>query len=205
MKRPSIVIVAGVNGCGKSTFAATAAGKSALLGQTAINPDELTQAATVEFPVLKGAGANLVGVERAEKAVWRAIAEGKSAAIETVLSSAKFLPLVAAARRRRYRTRLIFIGLPKVDLAIERIRTRVTQGGHDVPDAKVRDRWNRAHDNLVIFMQAVDDVLIFSNVGPIPIPVAERVGRGSLRLIDELALPAVSSRLLSPKAEPRRQ
>lgn len=138
----------------------------------------------------------MVGVERAEKAVWRAIAEWKSTAIETVLSTTKFLPLVQAARKRRYRTRLIFIGLPTVGLALERIRSRVAQGGHDVPEDKVRDRWNRAHDNLVVFTRVVDDVLIFSNVGAIPIPVAERAGRSSLRVIDELALPDVASRLL---------
>jgi predicted ABC-type ATPase len=50
VERPSIVIVAGVNGCGKSTFAATAAGRSALLGQTAINPDHLTTEANATFP-----------------------------------------------------------------------------------------------------------------------------------------------------------
>lgn len=199
MNRSSVVIVAGVNGCGKSTFAASAAGKSALLGQTAINPDELTQEATAQFPELGAAGANLVGVERAEKAVWRAIAEGKSAAIETVLSSTKFLPLLRAASKRRYRTRLIFIGLPTVELALERIQSRVAQGGHDVPESKVRDRWDRAHDNLIAFIQVVDDVLIFSNVGQAPIAVAERVGRSSLRIIDEKALPDVASRLVRPK------
>lgn len=200
MTQPSIVIVAGVNGCGKSTFAITAAGNSALLGQTAINPDKLTQDANAEFPDLGAAGANLVGVERAEKAVWRSIAEGKSAAIETVLSSTKFLPVVQAATKRRYRTRLIFIGLPTVELALERIQTRVAQGGHDVPESKVRERWNRAHDNLVAFMGVVDDVLIFSNVGEVPIPVAERVGRrSSLRVIDEHALPDVASRLFRPE------
>jgi predicted ABC-type ATPase len=196
VNRPSIVIVAGVNGCGKSTFAAKAAGGSALLGQTAINPDQLTQEASAQFPELGAVGANLLGVERAEKAVWRAIAEGKSAAIETVLSSTKFIPLLQAASKRRHRTRLIFIGLPTVQLALERIQSRVAQGGHDVPESKVRDRWDRAHDNLVTFMQAVDDVLIFSNVGATPIPVAERVGRSPLRIVDEYALPDVSSRLL---------
>jgi predicted ABC-type ATPase len=50
LERPSIVIVAGVNGCGKSTFALNAAGKEVLLGQTAINPDTLTLAVTEEFP-----------------------------------------------------------------------------------------------------------------------------------------------------------
>jgi hypothetical protein len=44
-------------------------------------------------------------------------------------------------------------------------------------------------------MGFVDDVLIFSNVGEVPIPVAERVGRSPLRVIDEDALPDVTRRL----------
>jgi predicted ABC-type ATPase len=197
MNRRSIVIVAGVNGSGKSTFAASAAGQDALLGQTAINPDDLTIAALSELPSLDPSGANVIGVERAEKAVWKAIAEGESAAIETVLSSLKFRPVVVAARRRRYRTRLIFIGLPSVDIAIDRIRARVASGGHDVPATKVRERWFRAHDNLVIFAGLVDDVLVFSNVGPVPQPVAERSGTKSFRLLDADALPDVTNRLLT--------
>lgn len=199
MERLSIVIVAGVNGCGKSTFAVNAAGKEVLLGQTAINPDTLTLAVTEEFPRIGPIGANLVGVERAEKAVWRAIAEGRSAAIETVLSSSKFVAVVRAARKRRYRTRRIFIGLPTVSLALERIEARVKQGGHAVPEARVRDRWARAHDNLIEFNRIVDDVLVFSNVGLEPTPVAERVGRTKMRLIDPDALPDVAKRLLRRK------
>jgi predicted ABC-type ATPase len=195
LQRPSLVIVAGVNGCGKSTFASKAAGKELLLGQTAINPDLLTHAVATEFPKIGVTGANLVGVERAEKAVWKAIAEGRSAAIETVLSSDKFVAVVQAAAARRYRTRLIFIGLPTVDLALERIAVRVKQGGHAVPEARVRDRWARAHDNLVKFNRLVHDVLVFSNVGEEPTPVAERVGRGPMRLLNPDALPDVTARL----------
>jgi predicted ABC-type ATPase len=196
LQRPSLVIVAGVNGCGKSTFASNAAGKEVLLGQTAINPDVLTQTATAEFPKIGAIGANLLGVERAEKAVWKAIAKGQSAAIETVLSSDKFVEVVLAANARRYRTRLIFIGLPTVNLAIERIAARVRQGGHAVPEGRVRDRWARAHDNLVKFNRIVHDVLVFSNVGVEPTPVAERVGKSPMRVLDPDALPDVTARLV---------
>jgi ABC-type cobalamin/Fe3+-siderophores transport system ATPase subunit len=78
-QRPSLVIVGGANGSGKSTFAARANATSLLLGQIAINPDDLTQAAKKEASnrgyALSDAGANLVGVERAEKAVWRALVD----------------------------------------------------------------------------------------------------------------------------------
>jgi predicted ABC-type ATPase len=193
-----LVIVGGVNGCGKSTFARMAAGSEFLLRQTPINPDDLTIAAATEATKrgfdLGKSGANLVAVERAEKAVWRAIAESKSAAVETVLSSDKFLPLVDAARERDYHTRLVFVALPTVELAIERVAARVRAGGHGVPEAQVRSRWSRAHRNLVAFAAVVDDVLVFSNEGTEPRLIAERVGRrAATRLIDDKALPSVTA------------
>lgn len=194
--RPCLVIVGGVNGSGKSTFAKEAATSDVLLGQTAINPDELGKQASAQIPTLGESGAILAGVERAEKAVWRAIAEGSSVAVETVLSSDKFLPILAAARRRSYRIRLIFVALPSVEEAIARIASRVLDGGHDVPTARVKSRWSRSHDNLVRLLPLVDDLLVFSNAATDPILVAERTGRrGKIRLYDADALPEVTKRL----------
>jgi predicted ABC-type ATPase len=193
--RPCIVIVGGVNGSGKSTFAKQAANTELLLGQTAINPDDLSREAEADMPKLNIAGANLAGAERAEKAVWRAIAEGRSVAVETVLSSEKFFPILDAARKRRYRSRLIFVALPSVDEALARIASRVALGGHDVPADRVKDRWARAHDNLVL-LPLVDDVLVFSNAAAVPMLVAERTRRsGKLRLRNGDTLPELTKRL----------
>lgn len=197
-RKPVLVIVGGINGCGKSTFAA-AADPEVFLGQSAINPDDLTREVAGKLPALTGEGANLIGVERAEKAAWRAIAENQDVAIETVLSSKKFLPLVRAARFRKYRTRLIYIGLPSVELAIKRVAQRVAAKGHDVPEKKIRERWNRTHDNLIAFLAEVDDVLVFSNAGLEPVLVAERIGTMPLRLYRPDELPEVTARLLRPQ------
>jgi predicted ABC-type ATPase len=172
---PRLVIVGGINGCGKTTLARVA-GDEVFLGQTAINPDELTRDAVKRLPVLDGLGANLIGVERAEKAVWRAIAEGENVAIETVLSTDKFIPVVRAAHVRGYHTRLVYIGLRSVELAIERVAQRVKLGGHDVPETKIRSRWPRTHDMLERMLGEVDDVLIFSNGQLIPALAGERIG-----------------------------
>jgi predicted ABC-type ATPase len=194
--RPCVVIVGGVNGSGKSTFARRAAETELLLGQTAINPDELSKEAQSELPALNDSGASLAGAERAEKAVWRAIAEGRSVAVETVLSSDKFMPVLAAARNRRYRTRLIFVAVPSVDETLARIASRVQSGGHDVPPDRVRARWSRAHDNLVRLLPLIDDLLVFSNAVAEPLLVADRIGRGGkVRLHVHDALPEVSKRL----------
>jgi predicted ABC-type ATPase len=192
---PRLVIVGGINGCGKSTLASVA-GQEVFLGQVAINPDDLTRDVIESFPKLAGQAANLVGVERAEKAVWRAIAEGEDVAVETVLSSDKFVGAVRAARVREYHTRLIYIGLPSVELAIERVAQRVQLGGHDVPEAKIRSRWKRTHDMLKQMLSEVDDVIVFSNGGLEPALVGERLGvdsRFKLYLPDEL--PEITRRL----------
>ena len=197
-RRPALVIVGGINGCGKSTFAVAAAAdpRAPTLGLSAINPDDLTRAVVAEFPRLAGDAANLVGVERAEKHAWMAIARGESVAIETVLSTPKLIPVVEAAVTRRYRTRLVFIGLPSVELAIERVAKRVAEGGHGVPEDRLRARWERTHDNLLVYLSLVDDVLIYSNATTSPALVAELVGRSNpLRLILPNELPAVSERL----------
>jgi predicted ABC-type ATPase len=105
--------------------------------------------------------------------------------------------VVVAARLRQYRTRLVFVALPTVDLAIERVAARVKAGGHGVPEEQIRSRWVRAHKNLLLFASLVDDVMVFSNEGTKALLVAERVGRQrAMRLIDEEALPAVTAALL---------
>jgi predicted ABC-type ATPase len=191
--------VGGINGSGKSTFAATAARSETLLEQVPINPDSLTLEAEREAQRkgfdLGQSGANLVAVERAEKAVWRAIAKAESAAVETVLSSDKYVQVVEAARARGFRTRLVFVGVPTVEVAIGRVRARVAAGGHGVSDDQIRSRWPRTHDNLTVFVRIVDDVLVFSNDSE-PTLVAERVGRSqNVRVLDLETLPAVSAAL----------
>jgi predicted ABC-type ATPase len=191
--------VGGINGSGKSTFAATAARSETLLEQVPINPDSLTLEAEREAQRkgfdLGQSGANLVAVERAEKAVWRAIAKAESAAVETVLSSDKYVQVVEAARARGFRTRLVFVGVPTVEVAIGRVRARVAAGGHGVSDDQIRSRWPRTHDNLTVFVRIVDDVIVFSNDSE-PTLVAERVGRSqNVRVLDLETLPAVSAAL----------
>lgn len=167
-----------------------------LLGETTINPDDITQSVHAEFKRFSRRGANVVAAERTEKAVWRAIAEGRSVAVETVLSTDKYMPVVTAARARGYQTRLIFVAVADAERAIERVAIRRKAGGHGVPKAKIRSRWSGAHDNLLEFAKLVDEVLVFSNNTESPSLVAQQRGFGSpLVLRDTEALPEVTRRL----------
>lgn len=100
--------------------------------------------------------------------------------------------------RYRDRPRLVFIALPTAEMAIERIAARVRKGEHDVPAKKVRERWGRAHDNLIRFLERVDDVLVFSNASDEPVVAVERIGRtGPIVLHGPDALPEITRRLRS--------
>lgn len=71
---------------------------------------------------------------------------------ETVFSHASKLDLIHRARRRGYRVMLFHIGVESADLSVARVSERVKEGGHPVPEEKMRSRYAR---NGPLIRQAV--------------------------------------------------
>ena len=68
-----------------------------------------------------------------------------------------------------YRIELVFLSLPSVELALQRIAARVRQGGHDVPRADVVRRFNRSWKNFrLIYRELADMWAIYDNAGEAP-------------------------------------
>lgn len=84
---------------------------------------------------------------------------------ETVFSdpAGAKLGLLRSARARGFVVVLIFIGLESPALSIARVMQRVAQGGHDVPDAKLRARFPRTLKNLRAAIELVDEAFLFDN------------------------------------------
>lgn len=59
-----------------------------------------------------------------------------------------------------------FIGLATPEMHIERVRQRVAQGGHDIPVAKIRERFDRGRENLVRILPYVAALRLFDNSAP---------------------------------------
>jgi predicted ABC-type ATPase len=88
-----------------------------------------------------------------------------SFAFETVFSDpegqkARFLQ---EAAQQGYRVTLCFIGLGQAELSLNRVALRVSQGGHDVPDEKLLNRYPRSLANLARAIRIVPEVRVYDN------------------------------------------
>ena len=75
-----------------------------------------------------------------------------------------------------FEVKLIFLWLPTVDLAIERVAMRVAQGGHDIPEHVIRRRYEAGLRNLERYKSLVDHWQVFDNAGESPVLLDEGVG-----------------------------
>ena len=88
-----------------------------------------------------------------------------SFAVETTLAGHGKLDLLREAKSRGYEVHLLFVGLDTPERCVGRIRNRVAEGGHFVPDADVRRRFARSVANAVEALRSADDAEFYDNSG----------------------------------------
>ena len=79
----------------------------------------------------------------------------QSFCLETVLSHPSKLELIKLANKANYKTYLYFIYTDNWKLNLERVRLRVKQGGHNVDELKVKERY---YKSLNLFHKAASKV-----------------------------------------------
>jgi predicted ABC-type ATPase len=166
-ERPAFWIVAGPNGSGKSSLYGNTDIEAFDQSVWIINPDLLTQRIqhVEKLPLDE---ANIQAVVRIEAWLETSIRAYQTVGVETVLSTDKYRRLVLDAKQRQFEFRLIFVMLASPDLNVERVRLRVSKGGHDVPETKVRQRWTKSLQQLPWYLAHADQAAIFDNSGAVP-------------------------------------
>ncbi len=152
-RRPIIVAIAGPNGAGKTTFFHS---HLASAGLRFVNADVLVG----ELAIDPYEGARLA------EALRRALVERRESFVfETVFSDpvGGKIAFLEEAARCGYTVALCFIGLASPDQSLERVAMRVSQGGHDVPEDKLRSRFSRTLANLHAAILRLPNVLIYDN------------------------------------------
>ena len=174
-ERPILWIVAGPNGSGKSSLYNRTDIEGWGGSVWIINPDLLTQAIS-EQEGMSIEAANLAAVQRIEKWLYSSIDVYQTIGVETVLSSEKYRNLVLQAKRSGFEVRMIYVTLKSAELQAQRIRIRVSEGGHDVPADKIVSRRGRSLDQLAWFFGHVDECFIYDNSTSEPELIAEKMG-----------------------------
>ena len=106
----------------------------------------------------------------------RLVAEGRSFAFETTLAGRGYLRRIDSWRRIGYRVTLLFLSLPSPEEAVDRVRHRVAQGGHNIPEDVIRRRFEAGLENLRgLYTARVDQWILYDNQGRVPV-VVERSG-----------------------------
>ena len=83
------------------------------------------------------------GQEAAEERRTDLIARGESLVVESTFSHPSKLDLIRGARDAGYGTVVHHVGVETPDDAVERVAARVAAGGHPVPEARIRGRYER--------------------------------------------------------------
>jgi predicted ABC-type ATPase len=112
-----------------------------------------------------------MSLSEANAAAWRigkeflqsAIANRHSFTFETTLGGTTIARLLAQAHESGLRVRMWYCGLGSVDLRIQRVQARVRHRGHDIPEGKIRERYDASRNNLCTLLPSLDELVLYDN------------------------------------------
>ena len=153
------IIFAGVNGAGKSTFYNMSQDIPDFKETVRINTDEIVREIGDWRNDTDQMKAGKIGIKLRNEA----IRQGKSFNEETTLCGKTIIKLFEKLKENGYKIVLYYVGLKNSDIALERIKSRVANGGHDIPAEKVRRRYEESRNNLEKVIPFCNSVSIFDN------------------------------------------
>ena len=164
-----ILIIAGPNGAGKTNFATEFLPNEADC-PSFVNADSIAAGLSPFRPSSVEFRASRLMIET----IHGYAARGESFAFETTLSGRGYIRWIPLWRERGYHVKLLFLQLPTPELAVARVWQRVSEGGHDVPEAVVRRRFRAGWSNLeLIYRDLVDEWVIYDTSGSSPVLLKE--------------------------------
>ena len=138
---PTMVVVAGPNASGKSTYIANLYNKTSL-NIPYVNADLINK---LDLKNIKDENKrNIIGMNLAVAKVEEFIREKRSFIYETVLSHPSKLELIQKAKDSGFEIISIFVYTESPEINLRRLKLRVLDGGHDVPEDKLRNRYYRS-------------------------------------------------------------
>ena len=165
--------------------------------QNLLEPDAVARRINPECPREAGIAAGREVLRRTAEYIYRQ----ESFAIETTLAGSWTNFVIKTALERSFFTRLFYVCVDNPERSIQRVRERVAQGGHDVPDCDIRRRYGRSLAHAGRMPRMVHQGLVFDNSGAELRPVFEVRNGKLINPADEI--PAWADILLQKERELR--
>lgn len=182
MSEKNLYIISGCNGAGKTTASFTIL-VDTLNCKEFVNADEIAKGLSPFQPEQVSLEAGRIMLSRMHELLTRGI----NFSFETTLSTKSYKNFILKAQELQYKVTLLFFWLQTVELAIERVKIRVLEGGHNIPTDVIQRRYIRGIENLFdIYIHIVDAVLIFDNSYGSHLLIAQTDNSKQLEIIDEL-------------------
>ena len=157
--KKDLYIIAGCNGAGKTTASFTIL-PEILNCKEFVNADEIAKGLSPFQPEKVSIEAGRIMLER----INDLLNSQDNFAFETTLATKSYRSKIFLAREKGYNVTLLFFWLRNADLAIERVRTRVIEGGHHIETEVIRRRYKNGIKNLFeIYLPIADEIMIFDN------------------------------------------
>lgn len=163
--RRRILILAGPNGAGKTTFAREFLPDEAQC-PTFVNADLIAAGLSPFRPEAVAMRAGRLMLEL----ISDLVAKGESFAFETTLADRGYVRRISSWQSAGYHVTILFLALPSVDAAIERVAVRVAQGGHAIPEEVIRRRFTAGRANFEsLYKPLADAWALYDSSQPEPV------------------------------------
>lgn len=145
-------VIAGVNGCGKSSLTGMLKAERSDLG-TVIDVDRLQ----MKF------GGYILAYRKATERIEECMQNNENFTQETTLSGVKAVKTIRRAKAAGYYIRMYYVAVGSAEESIRRIENRVAKGGHNIKEADVRRRFSGRFKSLLKVLPYCDEILFFDN------------------------------------------
>ncbi|QCR22703.1 zeta toxin family protein [Pontibacter sp. SGAir0037] len=156
---PNLYIISGCNGAGKTTASFTVLPE--MLGcREFVNADEIARGLSPFQPEKVAVEAGRIMLQRIDELLKK---KGDFA-LETTLSTRSYAQTIKRAREIGYNVTLVYFWLASPELAIQRVKNRVAEGGHHITEEIIRRRYKKGVKNLFqLFIPICDYWIIIDN------------------------------------------
>ena len=192
--RPTLWLIAGANGVGKTTYAR--ARIAAVSGTTEfVNLDLIAQGLSPLDPSRQQFRAARVALDMARDLIH----QRTSFSLETTLSGLTHLRLIETAKSSGMAVKLLYFFVSSPEECLRRVARRVAEGGHDVPEADLRRRYDRSLGNFATYAARCDFWRVHDTNGLTPLTIAEGALKTSLHDTGQTMPDALAAFIRAPK------